>query len=133
MKFYLLLWVVALVLPWFEPFTGLRLGISSPLYYVTGYVGYFLLGYYLHQYRPNIGMLFPLFIVIPLMAKFWYYLCGGERSDELFWYLGIPVMLMSVGWFTFIQKLFDESAGRKTSCLMKKCDCGRGGLLRISD
>lgn len=132
-KFYLLLWVVALVLPWFEPFTGLRLGISSPLYYVTGYVGYFLLGYYLHQYRPNIGMLFPLFIVIPLMAKFWYYLCGGERSDELFWYLSIPVMLMSVGWFTLIYKLFDEDVDGKVSRRITKVTSGGVWLQRVSD
>lgn len=123
-EFYLLLWVLSLALPWLEPFTGLRLGVSSPLYYVTGYVGYFLLGYYLHRYRPNIGKFFPLFIAIPVVARFGYNLYGGARSDELFWYLSIPVMLMSVGWFTFMQNLFDETAGGKTSRLMTNTAMG---------
>lgn len=134
-EFYLLLWVLALAIPWLEPFTGLRMGVSSPLYYVSGYVGYFLLGYYLHNYRPNIWRLFPLFIAIPLVVKFGYYLYGRERSDELFWYLSIPVMLMTVGWFTLIYKLFDEDVDGKVSRRITKVTSG-GGILwlqRVSD
>ena len=105
--FYLFLWCITLILPWLSPYTALNLEISSPLYYFSGYVGYFLLGYYLHTYRPNIVKYAILLIALPLVAKLIYSMMDGQRSDELFWYLSIPVMLLSVAYFTIFQKAFD--------------------------
>ena len=47
-EFYLLLWVVTLLYPWLK---GVVVTDESPqgvFYYFSGYVGYFVLGYYLH-------------------------------------------------------------------------------------
>lgn len=107
-KFYLLLWSLSLFLPWFYPYCKLSLGISSPLYYLSGYVGYFLLGYYLHTYRPKVSSYAVLLIIVPLIAKLIYVLYDGQRSDVLFGYLSIPVMLMSIAWFTLAQKWSDK-------------------------
>lgn len=125
-SFYLLLWCITLALPWLSPYTGLDLGVTSPLYYFTGYVGYFLLGYYLHTYRPNIVKFAPLLVAIPLAAKLVYTLQDGQRSDELFWYLSVPVMLMSVALFTTVQKTCIRMGGDNSRLLTLMSDCSFG-------
>ena len=124
---YLILWVITLVIPWLSPYTRLNLNISSPLYYFSGYVGYFLLGYYLHTYRPNFSRYAIILIAIPMVAKFIYTMMDGQRSDELFWYLSIPVMLLSIAYFTTVQKVFDEKKDKPWAYRI----VGEGKLLEI--
>ena len=127
--FYLILWCITLALPWFSPYSTLQLGISSPLYYFAGYVGYYLLGYYLHLYKPNIVKYVPLLLVLPLVAKYAYVLLDGQRSDDLFWYLSIPVMLMSIAWFSLFQKICESRPTHSNKRLSVISDCTFGVYL----
>ena len=51
-SFYLLLWAAASVMPIYNYFTGSGdMRQSSMLYYISGYIGFYIFGYYLRAYR----------------------------------------------------------------------------------
>lgn len=103
---YILLWFITLCTPWFTSFLKLNLEFSSPLYYFSGYVGYFILGYYLHTYGSKLHTKFlPLLILIPLCCLLIFKACGGEGLGSLFWYLSVFVALMSIAWFEGARRL----------------------------
>lgn len=101
LQLYLTLWGGTLVLPCF--FTS-NSGNYNPFYYFSGYVGYFVLGYYCHTYKPNFARFFIPILLIVVLVRYGYYLGGGVRGPELFFYLSVPVVLMSVAWFSLVQK-----------------------------
>lgn len=49
MEFYLFLWLITMCYPIIRPFLYINEGKTGILYYFGGYVGYFVLGYYLHN------------------------------------------------------------------------------------
>lgn len=126
--FYLFLWCVTLILPWFSPYTSLDLSISSPVYYFSGYVGYFLLGYFLSVYKTSLIKYVPILLIVPIVARLIYTLLDGQRSDEIFWYLSLPVMLMSIALFTLIQRIFANSAEKK---IIKKISDSTFGIYLV--
>lgn len=106
-RFYLLLWVVTLCLPLLSLILDVNSTTTGVLYYFTGYVGYFVLGYYLHKYKANIRpFILVVMIVIPLILLFIhrYYGFNGDFYD-LFWYLSITVATLCVALFTGVQKV----------------------------
>lgn len=104
--FYLMLWVLALCYPFIALVLAVNRSVTGMLYYYSGYSGYFLLGYYLHAYKPHIHVVFiPLMFLVPLaMLVAWYFL-GGKKGDfyDLFWYLSIFVVMMCIAWFSGIR------------------------------
>lgn len=60
-ELYLLLWVITLCYPILKLFVGINEGNTGVLYYFSGYIGYFVLGYYLRKY-PNAVTLKKLII-----------------------------------------------------------------------
>ena len=72
-EFYLLLWLVTLCVPFVKIFFPVNEGDTSWLYYFHGYVGYYVLGFYLQNYmerRISMGrkLMFSLvFVCISVM------------------------------------------------------------------
>ena len=128
-RFYLLLWCATLAIPWFSPYTSLDLDITNPLYYLQGYVGYFLLGYYLHTYKPNIAKYAFFIIALTFGARLAYSLMNGERVYDLFWYLSVPVMLESVAIFAYVQKRIENLHLGNCRLLSLLSDCSFGMYL----
>ena len=107
LRFYLLLWSVTLCFPVLALFLDVNRGTMGMLYYFTGYVGYFLLGYYLHVFNPRIKAIFlAAMIIIPIIYLFIhrYYSLPGDFFD-IFYYLSITVVVMSAAWFIGIKKM----------------------------
>lgn len=127
LSFYLILWSIALCFPILANVVDVDSGPTGMLYYFSGYVGYFILGYYLHTYKPQIPFyMIPLMVVIPiiclLLAKM-FYDKDGILSDY-FWYLSIFVAMMCVAWFDGVKRF------------VSKCKFGEGGSLilqKLSD
>ena len=127
LSLYLILWAIALCFPIFANVVDVDSGPTGMLYYFSGYVGYFLLGYYLHTYKPQIPFYMTLFmLVVPviclLLAKM-FYDKDGILSDY-FWYLSIFVAMMCVAWFDGVKRF------------VSKCKLGEGGshiLQKLSD
>lgn len=104
-ELYLGIWAISLLYPFLKLFMPLDEGDSSWIYYFHGYVGYFILGYYLSiapmghlcKYRWIVVTLFLLFTIIAPCAV----LMLGLEVDfySLFWYLSLPVVLQCVAWF----------------------------------
>lgn len=110
-ELYLCIWVISLLYPFIKLIMLVNEGDTSWIYYFHGYVGYFILGYYLstaplerlRKYFEAFAALFFLFsICVPCFVLY-----SGIEVDfySLFWYLGLPVALQCVAWFVGFRKL----------------------------
>ena len=105
--FYLILWAITMCYPYIRDYVGVNESSTGILYYFGGYVGYFLLGYYLRTYlklwtiwKSLILLLIPLSIATILKI-----LLIPVRFYDSFWYLSFLVAMMSVAWFTMMMRV----------------------------
>ena len=106
-RFYLLLWCITLCYPLFEYFLILQKNNTGILYYFSGYIGYYVLGYYLKKYPSCLsGKVVIPFCVVALLAPV---LCKVLHFKvdfySLFWYLSVFTVILSVSWFYVIGKI----------------------------
>ena len=110
LRFYLILWGISLCYPWLE-LIGLKINhdTTSPLYYISGYAGYFVLGYYLRHYAERIKMWW----IAPAYILSWILLAAYKLSNsnsegniyDLFWYLSIFSPIMVIFWWKITKNL----------------------------
>jgi len=107
LEFYLILWAITLCYPYIRDFVGVNEGHTGILYYFGGYVGYFLLGYYLRTYAKSwevwkclMLLLFPISVAVVLKTQ-----QISIQFYDSFWYLSIMVVMMSVAWFLLIKRI----------------------------
>lgn len=128
LRFYLFLWTVTLCFSIIANIVVVNNGITGILYYFSGYVGYFLLGYYMHTYKLQIPVYMILFMlvvpVICLLLTKMYYDKDGILYDY-FWYLSIFVVMMSIAWFDGVRSVVSKCKfGLSSSLILKKLsDC----------
>lgn len=100
--FYIIVWLITLILPWFNRFLPIEYGSGSMFNYFSGYVGYFLLGYHLRHHASKFSRysiyLFIFAWLVPIVVK--------EMNFELnfyqyFWYLSVFVVAQCVFWMQF--------------------------------
>lgn len=119
-EFYLLLWLITMCYPIISSFIRVNDEVSGILYYFAGYVGYFVLGYYLHNYIKhwNIWILTAMYI-LPLGYAVVCKLSEFKVDFYIvFWYLSISVVTMCVALFMYIKELFSSA---KLNTKLKKC------------
>ena len=113
-EIYLILWFVTLL----YPYIGLVLKVNTDntglLYYFTGYAGYFLLGHYMSRYILPLRWLLPMVMLalpLPILNK----MLGWELDFySAFWYLSVPVAIMTAVWFALIKTVFEKKKVRKS-------------------
>ena len=113
-KYYLFLWVVTLLYPYLDLVVDINESDTGILYYFTGYVGYFVLGYYLknhYQFRywhVIVAFLIAFFIPVALYSS-------GMEFDfySMLWYLSLPVASMAFCWYVLIMRL----PNKKVPCI----------------
>ena len=101
------LWGLSLLYPILSSVISVNESNTGVLYYFSGYVGYFLLGYYLNHYKPQAGIITSvLMILIPVI------LCGLSIKlipdidfYKYFWYLSIFAVSMATGWFILFSRI----------------------------
>lgn len=100
-QFYLLIWGITLCYPLLAPFVVLTTDTYGILYYFSGFLGYFVLGHYLHTYKPQISKLGVVVLMIIPIIVFVVFNAAGiiEKFDELFWYEGLMVAMLCVAFF----------------------------------
>ena len=108
-EFYLLFWVISLCYPYLKSIIHLNESDTSWIYYFHGFVGYFILGYYLSKYEIHRSLfvilliLFSFFsIVLPLLS---YGLNLNVYFYSWFWYLSASVAFQCIIWWMFIKKI----------------------------
>lgn len=105
LEMYLLLWVITQCYPYLSLCLEINISSTGILYYFTGYVGYFLLGYYLNRYPISFKLLSPLAILmlpLPLLNKIFDW---DLDFYSAFWYLSTPVTIMTATWFIGLKRL----------------------------
>lgn len=104
-EFYLFLWAITLLYPYLEQILIINEETSGLLYYFSGYLGYFLLGFYLTKHYKNklthLILALSVAIVIPIVIY-----QNKEVVDiyRMLWYLSLPVALMAFSWFVVIRR-----------------------------
>ncbi len=106
-ELYLGLWCITICYPLIRNIVRVDETHMGILYYFGGYAGYFLLGYYLHNYVNHISVWkCLLFLLIPLGIATMFKIQGIQvRFYDMFWYLSIFIVMMCVSWFLLIKKM----------------------------
>ena len=106
-EFYLLLWIISLCYPILELFVDINESNTGVIYYFSGYIGYFVLGYYLKKYSESITfkkLIIPdiIAITVPIVLK----IMNIEIDFySMFWYLSIFVALLCTTIYVLINKV----------------------------
>ena len=106
-EFYLLLWLITLCYPILKLFVEIDESNTGILYYFSGYIGYFVLGYYLRKY-PDAITLKKLIIpdIIAITAPIVFKVMHVEVDFySMFWYLSIFVALLCTTIYVIIKKV----------------------------
>ena len=121
LELYLVLWAVSLCYPLLQSVLDINLSPTGILYYLSGYVGYFVLGYYLKIYPDRIPFKWLLpFVIVAIVAPVY---CKVKRIPvdfySVFWYLSILVAILCVFiWRLVILLIPKREAGRGSSPLV---------------
>ena len=113
-EIYLSIWILTTCYPLLKLFVTTQTGETSILYYLSGFAGYFLLGYYLKKYPKAISytILLPAIIIAicaPIVCKILHF---EVNIYDMFWYLSIFVVVMAIGWFCLINNKVQAYNGR---------------------
>ena len=105
LEFYLILWAITMCYPYIRDYININESHTGILYYFGGYVGYFLLGYYLRTYVKAFSIWKSIILLlIPLsVATILKILQIPVHFYDSFWYLSLLVAMMSVAWFLLIK------------------------------
>lgn len=116
-EFYLFLWLLTLCVPFAKIFFPVNESDTSWLYYFHGYVGYFVLGYYLQNYseqRMSAGgiiMFSVVFVCVSVVLPIVLLVLNVEVDFySLFWYLSITVALQCIVWWSVVKRLMKNVA-----------------------
>lgn len=107
LELYLELWGITLCYPLIRSFVGVNESNTGILYYLGGYAGYFLLGYYLRRYSLRIPFIVCIILIaLPIISGAYCKLRGVSVDFyDVFWYLSILTVIAAVGWFGLIQEI----------------------------
>jgi len=113
-EFYLILWAVSLCYPLLRPVLDINTSETGLLYYLSGYVGYFVLGYYLKAFPERVR--FKWMIPLALLSYAAPVICKLSKLSvdfySVFWYLSIFVVIQCVFLWKLVLFVFP---GQKAS------------------
>lgn len=98
LEFYLLLWCISLCYPLIGLVLDINTSVTGILYYFTGYVGYFLSGYYLRIYGDHVRFrwLLPALLVAYIVPAVCKIKAIPVDFYSIFWYLSVFVVIQCV-------------------------------------
>ena len=106
-EFFLLLWLITLCYPLISLFADVNTSETGILYYLSGYAGYYILGYYLRTYPDRIRYKWVLWamslvLIVPIVLHL-----TSTKVDfyALFWYLSVFVAVQCIFWWITISRL----------------------------
>ena len=112
LEIYLSLWLLSTCYPIINLALTTQSGNTNILYYLSGFAGYFLLGYYLTKYPNAISkwITIPSTIIALIAPVICKYFNWEVEFYEMFWYLSIFVVIMTASIFQIITKYSDRCA-----------------------
>lgn len=129
LHFYLLLWGISLCYPLLNSFVELTTDTYGILYYFSGFLGYYVLGFYLHTYQSRISKgVLSVLIIVPLALYAISNATGfNKQINGFFWYEGLMVAMMCVALYCGVRMLVDRFTyffGGKFLTLLSNCAFG---------
>lgn len=121
-EWILTLWTISLLIPILEAFINVgEINKTHMMFYISGFIGFYILGYYLHHHVKSIRKSILLFLILfPLVLATTFKLTGANVDFyKYFWLLSIPVAMMATFWFLFTKKYFSSSVPRITALVSK--------------
>ena len=105
-QFLLALWGITLCWPLLAMGVSIETSCTGVLFYFSGYLGYFVLGFYLHRFpiRLSAITMLLLFALSPVVYLFNKYFGWNLDFYGAFWYLGIFCVLQCVVWYQIVSK-----------------------------
>lgn len=105
LELYLGFWLLTTCFPLIDNILMINSGIEGSWYYISGYVGYFVMGYYLRRYGSHLSIWkLAIGFVVAWIAPVTAYFSGAEVDFyRMFWYLSIFVVTMSILWYRLVQ------------------------------
>jgi surface polysaccharide O-acyltransferase-like enzyme len=115
-EYFLVLWFLfSSLFPLINKLLDIKLGVSIP--FVDGYIGYFILGYYLYTYplpsriRKYAYFLTYLSWLIVILGTYTLTVKKGNYDDYFHGYLTVPVVMNSIAVFVYFQNLKLKESG----------------------
>lgn len=101
LEFYLALWLITLSFTHLNNVLQISEGYNNVLCYFGGYIGYFVLGYYLHKYNNLHGGGEFLFVIVLFVVPILFYGSCKYMGMLLSFsaYLSLLTASMSISWF----------------------------------
>ena len=124
LHFYLALWLITTLLPYLNRYVNPEMwgacfwNVSPTFYYFTGFVGYYILGYYARRFGGAGVWTSLLLIVFGYIPSVWFfthdmYLYTEYADLELGWnFCALNVVLMTYGVFSLFSKIRWRRQGR---------------------
>ena len=109
--------------PFFKPWLQLEESPYGILYYSSGFLGYFILGFYLRRFGIYLRFLTSIFllcivILIPVVYKLFIEQYGLDFGD-IFWYLSFDCPILVILWWNILKYLADWL--ERFSCIKHFC------------
>lgn len=105
LQFYLLIWLVTQLYLFISLIIDVSITNNSIVYYFSGFVGYFVLGYYLSKHDISLKFLLPLsilFIPLPVLPKILHI----DVDNTVFLsYLSFPSVVFTITCFMLFKKI----------------------------
>ena len=111
-EWILILWTISLLIPILEKSLNVgEIDNTHMLFYISGFIGYYILGYYLHHHVKSIRIsILPLLIFLPIILAATIKLSGiNVDFYKYLWYLSIPMAMMAAFWFLSAKKIFSSN------------------------
>lgn len=129
LKCYLGIWGFSLLIPYITPLVGIREGVYGMFYYVSGFLGYFLMGYYLRKYDIRINVWKSILGISFCMVMYAIYKVMLEEKGwdwgEVFSYLSIDNPFLVICWWNILRPI--------SNCLSKSKDSVKKVILTTSN
>jgi surface polysaccharide O-acyltransferase-like enzyme len=129
-QYFLIIWVIVLFL------TIPGVAIYFPqinLSYFSGFVGYFILGFYLKKYVKSQNwisyLLILIGIVITIFGTYYFSIKNNKFSDYFYEYLNLNTLMVSVGVFMLFNKI--ENVNDKIKPIVLKLNVCSFGIYLI--
>lgn len=121
-EWILTLWTISLLIPILGNIIHVGdINNTHMLFYLSGFIGYYILGYYLHHHVKSVkNGIFAFLIFFPLVLAATLKLSGANVDFyKYLWYLSIPMAMMAAFWFLFAKKIFSSSVPNVIAIISK--------------
>lgn len=105
LELYLGFWLISLGFPVFKNWLKIDESATGVLFYFSGYVGYFVLGYHLKKYGIQLKFSFSLYVIAFIIMAFVKLFANEISLYDGLWYLSIFCAVSVVFYWRLIEEI----------------------------